>query len=117
MNNASDFNYTCQEHCDECGKVREGVMHHCNDAAGIATPVLWTCNYCENPPLIVAWFRRVKRTISFKVRRVRYFLSTTKKERMARVRRQQDAIARINENRLERGAKPVEWRGIPGVDY
>jgi len=116
MRDASEFNYTVSEHCDTCNKDREGTMYHHNDAMGIATPVLWTCHYCANPPALVGLYRRTKNLAKRKWNRAMYIATTPKAERDARRAHRLASVARINARRAAEGRPLIKWGGIPGTD-
>ena len=101
--NASELNYEVVENCDVCKKDRTGTMHHATSAAGNIAPVLWTCHYCENPPIIVAAFRKAKWFVSFYTRKAKYFATTTAAERAARLASFAATKARINARRAAEG--------------
>lgn len=105
MDNASDFNYECEEHCETCDKVRTGTMHHCNDSMGIATPVLWTCHYCENPPVLVALYRSLRTKLRLRYNRAKYVLTVPRAERERRAAHFAAAKRRMEERRAARAAK------------
>ena len=97
-----EFNYECVEHCDTCGNEQTGTMHHCNDAMGMATPVHWQCARCANPPKYVHIWREAKRlTLRGKLKFNFYMLP--KEERQRRIKRSQEARARIAASRAARG--------------
>ena len=86
--NAKDFDYTCTEFCDVCGSDQEGIMRLCNDAMGMATPVLWTCNRCANPPFFVGVWRELKRRALRTKILFRFYVLTppaVRKERQAKI--------------------------------
>ena len=95
MDNLQDFNYDCTETCDTCGNEQMGTMFHAHDAMGLATPVLWNCHRCENPPIIVGWYRTIKTRIRLTWGKVRYYATTTPAEREAKAKRFAEAKARI----------------------
>ena len=79
-----EFNYTCIEFCDTCDSKQEGIMHHCNDSMGMATPVHWQCGRCVNPPFFVGIWRELKRrTLRTKLLFKKYVL-TSRSERLRR---------------------------------
>lgn len=77
MDNPTEFNYTTTDKCDGCDRVGEGTMLHANDASGWATPVLFQCNRCSNPPLIDRIRRRVRRVVVL----AKYYWRTDRAER------------------------------------
>lgn len=93
--NASDFNNDCVEYCDVCDSKQMGTELYCNDAMGIATPVLWDCHRCKNPPLFVGLYREAKRLVRFHYGRIHYRLTTTREYREARTAHLEAAKARI----------------------
>jgi hypothetical protein len=104
VDKAEEFNYTSTQECDGCKKVREGTMLHCNDAMGLATPVLFLCDRCHKPnwyqrkiDAVGRFFKRTKNTI-------RRYATTTKAERDAHKKRMAEARARIEARRAEREA-------------
>ena len=90
--NAEEFNYDCTEYCDDCGSDQPGIMYHCNDAMGSATPVLWLCNRCAHPPVLVGLYRSVNRFALRLKLKVRLYSTTTRAER--RVSRERIANAK-----------------------
>lgn len=106
--NPRDFDHDRIEFCDVCKSEQNGTEHYCNDAAGIATPVLWTCHRCANPPLLVGWWRKAKRRVTRAYEIAHYNLTVPKAERDRRVVQRYKLLCRINERRAERGDKPVE---------
>ena len=105
--NPEDFNNDCVEYCDVCESKQMGTEWYCNDAMGMATPVLWTCHRCDNPPLLVGLWRTLKRKSKFWYGRAKYYATTTKAERAARKAKWQAKIDAINERRAARGEKPI----------
>lgn len=99
---AKDFNYECEEHCDTCGNKQTGTMHHCNDAMGMATPVHWQCNRCAHPPVLVNIWREAKRLTLRGKLKVKFYM-LPKEERQRRIKRSQEARARMAANRAARG--------------
>lgn len=79
-----EFNYKCTEHCDTCGNEQEGTMHHCNDAMGMATPVLWQCSRCVNPPFFVNVYRETKRRLLRTKLLFKKYVLTSRADRKAR---------------------------------
>jgi len=102
MNDLQEANYECTEKCDTCGNEQLGMMHHARDAMGWPTPVLWICHRCENPPIIVGWYRTIKTRIRLTYGKVRYHLTTTPEQRAARTKRIADARARSAARRAAR---------------
>ena len=70
---------------------------------GIATPVLWTCARCANPPVLVGLWRSLKGKCVRTYNKARYLLTTTAEYRAKRTAAFAKAKARINERRLARG--------------
>ena len=105
--NASDFNNDHVENCDVCDSRQMGTEYYCNDAMGMATPVLWVCHRCENPPVLVKWYRKAKWAVTFYGNKARYILTTTKAQRKARRDSFKAKVAKINERRIARGEKPI----------
>ena len=99
MDNLTEANYSCTEHCDECGSEQSGVMQHAHDAQGWATPVLWTCNRCDNPPALVKAYREAKRLVRRGKVLARYYM-TPKAERLARKAKVDAMRQRIADRRL-----------------
>jgi len=102
--NLQEANYDCTEKCDDCGNEQMGTMFHAHDAIGWAVPVLWICHRCENPPIIVGWYRTIKRRTNIRINKIRYFLTTTAEEREARRVRIEKHRARITAVRAARAA-------------
>jgi hypothetical protein len=90
-----DFNNDCVEFCDVCNSKQMGTELYANDAMGMATPVLWNCHRCENPPALVGLWRETKRVVKFRYNRIRYILTTTREQREARTAKIEAAKARI----------------------
>lgn len=107
--NPADFNNDCIEHCSECNSRQMGTEHYANDAMGMATPVLWTCHRCDNPPILVGLWRKIKIQSKLKYGRAKYYLTTTKAERQAKDDAWKRKIDGINERRLSRGEKPMQY--------
>lgn len=105
--NPRDFDQDLVQFCDVCKSKQNGREHYCNDAMGIATPVLWNCYRCANPPVLVGWWRELKRRATNFYNRVHYRLTTTAEEREARRKHLEDLRARINARRAERGDPPI----------
>ena len=106
--NPRDFDCDIEQHCDECNSRQLGREHYCNDAMGIATPVLWTCYRCANPPVLVGLWRRAKRFTKFHYGQIKYKLTVPKAERIARKERFRAKVAKINERRAARGEKLIQ---------
>lgn len=103
QDNPADFNNDHIEHCDACDSRQMGTEHYCNDAMGMATPVLWTCHRCANPPLVVGLWRHLKVIVRLRYGRIKYRLTTTAAERAKREAHRQSIKDRINARREERG--------------
>lgn len=101
--NLQEANYDCTETCDDCGNEQMGTMFHAHDAMGLATPVLWICHRCENPPIIVGWYRTINRRIRRLYSKARYYATTTAAEREAKAERWAATKARIAAQRAARG--------------
>lgn len=104
MDNLQEFNYDCTEKCDTCGTEQMGTMFHAHDAMGLATPVLWICQRCENPPIIVGWYRTINRRIRRLINLARYYATTTPAQREAKAKRWAETKARIATQRAAREA-------------
>ena len=72
QDNPEDFHNECTEFCNDCNSDQLGMEMYANDAMGMATPVLWLCNRCENPPVLVGLYRKIKIKVSLRYSRVRY---------------------------------------------
>lgn len=105
--NASDFNNDHIEMCDVCDSRQMGTEHYCNDAMGMATPVLWTCHRCANPPVLVGLWRSLCTKIRLRYGKIKYVLTTTSEYRAKRRAHMERTKARINERRAARGEKPI----------
>jgi len=101
--NASDFNNDHIENCDVCDSRQMGTEYYCNDAMGMATPVLWVCHRCENPPVLVGLWRSLKIKVALRYGKIKYILTTTAEYRAKRTAAFAKAKARINARRAERG--------------
>lgn len=95
QDNPKDFDYACTEHCDTCNSKQEGIMRHCNDAMGMATPVLFTCNRCSNPPFFVGVYRELKRRTRRGYLLFKLYVLTPPAVRKARKAKIAEARARI----------------------
>lgn len=95
QDNPTEFNYTCIEFCDTCGSKQEGMMHHCNDAMGMATPVHWQCERCAHPPFLVGVWRELKRRVLRTKILFRYYVLTSPAERKRRQLKKAEFKARI----------------------
>jgi hypothetical protein len=100
--NLQEANYDCTEKCDDCGNEQMGTMFHAHNAIGGATPVLWICHRCQNPPMIVGWYREIKRRIRRAIIVTRYYATTTAAEREAKTARFAAARARVAARRAAR---------------
>ena len=102
QDNPADFDNDCIEHCSDCDSDQMGTERYANDASGMATPVLWLCHRCENPPILVGLWRKIKIRTALHYGRARYYLTSTKEERatrkahMARMRAKIDARRKAN---------------------
>ncbi len=103
QDNPADFTNDHIEHCDACDSRQMGTEHYCNDAMGMATPVLWTCHRCANPPLVVGLWRHLKVIVRLRYGKIKYRLTTTAEERAKREAHRQSIKDRINARREERG--------------
>lgn len=109
MNKPSEHNYEVAEQCDTCGNEQMGTMHHAADAMGIATPVLWICHRCENPPIIVGKYRAIKRRIFRLYNKARYYATTTPAQRKARAEQMALARERIANRRKVNAMLDSAW--------
>ncbi len=103
QDNPKDFNNDHIEMCDRCDSKQMGTEYYMNDAMGMATPVLWVCHRCENPPVLVGLWRSIKIKVSLKYGKIKYYLTTTAEYRAKRKAHTESVRARINERRAARG--------------
>ena len=89
-------NYSSNERCDTCKTKRDGIVY---PIAGY----MFVCDYCTNPPVVVAAYRKVKWAVAFYGRKVRYYATTTAAERQARRDHTAKVRARINARRAAEG--------------
>lgn len=106
--NAADFNNDHVEHCDVCDSAQMGTEWYCNDAMGMATPVLWTCHRCDNPPVLVGLWRSLKVKVALRYGKVKYLLTTTKEQRAKRRAHVESVRARYEARKAEREAVEYE---------
>jgi hypothetical protein len=88
--------YAVEFHCDVCNKRRSGVEY---PVAGFHI----VCDYCTNPPVVVAAWRRAKWVVAFYSRKAKYYATTTAAERAARRAHTASVRARINARRAAEG--------------
>ena len=78
MDDLQQANYTTTDKCDVCDRNNvQGTMLHAHDAMGWATPVLFQCNRCANPPVIDRIARRIKRIVVL----AKYYWNTSPSDR------------------------------------
>jgi len=93
--NPADFNNDHTAHCDRCNSRQMGTEFYCNDAMGMATPVLWVCHRCENPPALVRVYREIVRRATNAFNKAKYYATTTPEYRAKRRARMEQARGRI----------------------
>jgi len=95
QDNPEDFINDHIEYCDQCDSKQMGTEHYMNDAMGMATPVLWCCHRCDNPPVLVGLWRSIKVKVALRYGKVKYLLTTTKEQRAKRRAHIESVRARI----------------------
>jgi hypothetical protein len=113
--NPRDFDNDRIEHCDACDSKQMGTEWYANDAMGMATPVLWNCHRCANPPLLVGLWRHLKVIVRLRYGKIKYRLTTTAEERAKREAHRQSVKDRINARRKERG-EPLIGESMANVE-
>ena len=101
---AEDFNYTNEEHCEDCGSMQLGITHHCNDSMGMATPVFWQCTRCLHPPLLVNIVRTTKRVLWRTKLKIAYYMQP-RAERLAKEEKRAAFKAKLAASRAARALR------------
>jgi hypothetical protein len=111
QDNPNDFNNDRIENCDVCNSAQMGTEWYSNDAMGMATPVLWTCHRCDNPPVLVGMWRALRTKTRIYYNKIKYFLTTTREERAKTAARKRAYVAKINKRRAAEGKPPIGKTG------
>lgn len=101
--NPRDFDERMVQHCDRCDSKQMGTEMYANDAMGMATPVLFICDRCENPPLLVGLWRHLVVKVRLRYGKIKYRLTTTAEQRAARIAHVESVKARVNARRAAAG--------------
>ena len=102
QDNPRDFDTDMVCYCDKCDSKQMGTEVYANDAMGMAVPVLWNCHRCQNPPLLVGWYRELQRLARRAKAKYNYWRLPAE-EKQKREEHRRKVVARINERRQEEG--------------
>ena len=102
MDNPREFDYDHEQFCERCNSRQMGTEYHANDAMGLATPVLWNCHRCANPPVHAALYRAAERLVKRARNKINWWRlpaeeKRKRREHVAKIK------ARINERRAKEG--------------
>ena len=84
QDNPRDFDYEHEQFCEKCNSRQMGTEYHANDAMGMATPVLWNCHRCANPPAHVALYRAAERMVTRARNKINWWLLPAEEKRKRR---------------------------------